>query len=167
MVTFYLDTSAIVKRYRKEIGSEVLDKIFELKGHVLTTSFLSVLEFIVAFSTRMKRKALSREAFNAVISHFLKDVLDRFVIMSVNDELIASAAPLAVKHALPSSSDCLQLASVVSLKKALEPAKEKLVLVCSDKDLCRAAEEEGIEFIDPEEKDALKKIVRIISQTSG
>lgn len=32
MVTFYLDTSAIVKRYRKEIGSEVLDKIFELKG---------------------------------------------------------------------------------------------------------------------------------------
>lgn len=120
---------------------------------------MSVLEFIVAFSTRMKRKALSREAFNAVISHFLKDVLDRFVIMSVNDELIASAAPLAVKHALP-SSDCLQLASVVSLKKkALEPAKEKLVLVCSDKDLCRAAEEEGIEFIDPEEKDALKKLV--------
>jgi len=108
-----------------------------------------VLEFIVAFSTRSRRKALSREAFNAVVSHFLKDVLDRFAIMSVNDELIASAAPLAVKHALP-SSDCLQLASVFSLKKALEPAKEKLILVCSDKDLCRAAEEEGIELIDPE-----------------
>ncbi|MEM3546293.1 MAG: type II toxin-antitoxin system VapC family toxin [Candidatus Bathyarchaeia archaeon] len=165
MVTFYLDTSAIVKRYRKEIGSEVLDRIFELKGHVFTTSFLSILEFIVAFSTRMRRKALSREAFNAVVSHFLKDVLDRFAIMSVNDELVASAAPLAVKHALP-SSDCLQLASVVSLKKALEPAKEKLILVCSDKDLCRAAEEEGIELIDPEEKDALKKLDRIISQTS-
>ncbi|MEM2792325.1 MAG: hypothetical protein QW099_04720 [Candidatus Bathyarchaeia archaeon] len=68
----------------------------------------------------MRRKALSREAFNAVVSHFLKDILDRFAIMSVNDELVASAAPLAVKHALP-SSDCLQLASVVSLKKAIEP----------------------------------------------
>ncbi|MEM3828348.1 MAG: hypothetical protein QXP36_03915 [Conexivisphaerales archaeon] len=57
-----------------------------------------MLEFIVAFSTRMGRKA-----FNAVVSHFLKDVLDRFAITSVNDELVASAAPLAVKHALPSS----------------------------------------------------------------
>ena len=34
MATFYFDTSAIVKRYHKEPGSEVLDKISELKGHV-------------------------------------------------------------------------------------------------------------------------------------
>jgi predicted nucleic acid-binding protein len=31
MITFYFDTSAIVKRYHKEIGSDILDKIFELK----------------------------------------------------------------------------------------------------------------------------------------
>ncbi|MBS7612071.1 hypothetical protein KEJ27_07725 [Candidatus Bathyarchaeota archaeon] len=68
----------------------------------------------------------------------------------MNDELVASAALIAVKHALP-SADCLQLASVASLKHALEPMKEKLVLVCPDKDLCRAAEEEEIELNDPEE----------------
>ncbi|MGB9622581.1 MAG: type II toxin-antitoxin system VapC family toxin [Candidatus Bathyarchaeia archaeon] len=129
MVTFYFDTSAIVKRYRKEIGSEVLDKIFELKGHAFTISFWCILEFIVAFSARMRREKLSRKAFNAVVSRFLKDVLDRFAVTSVNDELVASATPLAVKHALP-SADCLQLANAISLKKALEPMKEEFILVC-------------------------------------
>ncbi|MCS4542324.1 MAG: type II toxin-antitoxin system VapC family toxin [Euryarchaeota archaeon] len=157
MATFYFDTSAIVKRYRKEIGSEILDKIFERKEHAFTISFWSVLEFIVAFSTRMRREGLSREAFNAVVSRFLKDVLDRFAITTVNDELVASATPLAVEHALP-SADCLQLASVIHMKKALEPIKEELILICSDKELCRAAEKEGIEFIDPEERDALEKL---------
>lgn len=106
MVIFYFDTSAIVKRYHKEIGSEVLDKIFELKGHDFTIFFWCILEFIVGFSARMRRDKLSRETFNAVVSLFLKDVLDSFAIISVNDELIASATPLAIKHALP-SADCL------------------------------------------------------------
>ena len=140
MTTFYFDTSAIVKRYHKEVGSKVLDRIFELRD-AFTISFWCVLEFIVVFSTRMRRKKLSREAFNAVVSLFLKDVLDRFAIASVNDELVASAVSLAVKHALP-SADCLQLASAINLKRALELMKEEFILVCSDKELCKAAERE-------------------------
>jgi len=161
MPTFYFDTSAIVKRYRKEVGSEVLDRIFELEEYGFAASFWTILEFIVAFSARMKRKELFREAFNMVVSCFLKDVLDRFAITSVNDELIASATPLAVKHALP-SADCIQLASSLYLRRALESGGEKLVLVCSDKDLCKAAEKEGIEFINPEGEDALEKLSRFI-----
>lgn len=37
MPTFYFDTSAIIKRYHKELGSEVLDKIFELKELAFST----------------------------------------------------------------------------------------------------------------------------------
>ncbi|MEM2122414.1 MAG: type II toxin-antitoxin system VapC family toxin [Candidatus Bathyarchaeia archaeon] len=161
MTTFYFDTSAIVKRYRKELGSEVIDEIFELKEHAFTISFWSILEFMVAFSTRTRKKALSREAFNAVVSRFLKDVLDRFAMTSVDDELIASAAPLAVKHALP-SADCLQLANAINLKEALESMREELILICSDKDLCKAAEKEGIRFINPEEEGASEKLSKLV-----
>ena len=132
MATFYFDTSAIVKRYHKEPGTDVLDKIFELRKNGFATSFWTVLEFTVAFSIRTRRRELSREAFNVALSRFLKDLLDRFAITSVNDELVASATPLAVKHALP-SADCLQLASATHLKRALEGAKEKLVLVFQTK----------------------------------
>jgi len=162
MVTFYFDTSAIVKRYHKELGSEVLDKIFEAKEHGFALSFWTILEFTVVFSARMRRKTLSRHAFNTVISRFLKDVLDMFAVTSVTDELIASATPLAIKHNLP-SADCLQLASALNLKKALEAAEEKLVLICSDKDLCKAAEKEGTEFINPEEKYASEKLNRFLT----
>jgi len=161
MVTFYLDTSAIVKRYHKEKGSEVLDRIFGFEEHELATSYWTVLEFIVAFSARTRRKELSKDAFNMVISRFLRDVLDKFAITSVNDELVASATPLAIKHSLP-SADCLQLASIISLERTLEPAREKLVLICSDRDLLRAAIKEGIKSINPEEKDALEKLVDIM-----
>jgi len=162
MITFYFDTSAVVKRYHKEKGSEVLDKIFELKEQGFATSLWTILEFVVAFSARMRRKRLSREAFNIVVSHFLKDTLDRFVISSVNDELVATATSLAVRHSLP-SADCLQLASAMHLENALESAKEKLVVVCSDKDLCKAAKKEGIELINPEEKGAQEKLENILS----
>jgi len=162
MITFYFDTSAIVKRYHTETGSEVLDRIFELKEHGFVTSYWTILEFTVAFSVRTRRKELSRDAFNLVISRFLRDVLDKFIITSVNDELVASATPLAVKYPLP-SADCLQLASTISLKGALDSAKDKLVLLCSDKDLCRAAKKEGIESINPEDKDASEKLNTIIS----
>ena len=161
MVTFYLDTSAIVKRYHKETGSEVLERIFEPGEYELATSYWSVLEFTVAFSARTRRKELSKDAFNIVISRFLRDVLDRFAITGVSDELIASATPLAIKHSLP-SADCLQLASAISLERALGPAREKLVLICSDRDLLRAAEKEGIQSINPEHKDALEKLADII-----
>jgi predicted nucleic acid-binding protein len=97
MVTFYFDTTAIVKRYHKEIGSDVLDRVFELKVG-LVISFWTILEFVVAFSFMVRRKELSREAFNTVISLFLKEVLDMFIVTSVNDELVASATLIAIKQ---------------------------------------------------------------------
>ena len=51
----FLNTSAIVKRYHKEVGSDVLNRIFKLKvGFV--TSLWTVLEFAVAFSFMVRRK---------------------------------------------------------------------------------------------------------------
>lgn len=157
MPIFYFDTSAIVKRYYREAGSDVLDKIFELKERSFAVSFWAVLEFVVALSAKMRRKEISQEAFNAAISRFLKDLLDMFTIIEVSNELVAGAIPLAVKYSLP-SSDCLQLASVLHLERILVPMGEKVVFICADKDLCRASEREGINCIDPEEKDALEKL---------
>ncbi|MBU4374341.1 MAG: hypothetical protein KKD69_06555 [Euryarchaeota archaeon] len=50
MTVFYLDTSALVKRYKTEEGSEAIDHLYEElpMGSHLATSFLSVLEFVSA-----------------------------------------------------------------------------------------------------------------------
>ncbi|MBO3754665.1 MAG: type II toxin-antitoxin system VapC family toxin [Candidatus Brockarchaeota archaeon] len=88
MIVFYFDTSALVKRYRKEAGSEVLDRVFKLEKP-FATCFWTVLEFIVAFSARRRRGELSGETFNALVSRFLKEILDRFIVLSVDDEIAA------------------------------------------------------------------------------
>ncbi|MEM2998265.1 MAG: type II toxin-antitoxin system VapC family toxin [Thermoproteota archaeon] len=72
MIAFYFDTSALIKRYRKEAGSEVLDKVFKLEEHGFTTCFWTILEFIVAFSARRRKGELSGEAFNMLVSSFSK-----------------------------------------------------------------------------------------------
>jgi len=160
MVIFYFDTSALVKRYHEEIGSKILDKIFEIEKYELVILYWTVLEFVVAFSSLKRRKEISNESFSMIISRFLKDTLDKFTVTGVNDELIALATPMAIKYALP-SADCVQLAGAINLKKTLETVKEELVLICSDKGLCRAAQREGMTCINPEAKDALKKLKTI------
>jgi len=50
MTIFYLDTSALVKRYKTEEGTDIIDYLYDKlpKGHSMATSFLTVLEFASA-----------------------------------------------------------------------------------------------------------------------
>jgi hypothetical protein len=80
-----------------------------------------MLEFTVAFSAKKRKKALSKHAFNTIISGFFKDVLDMFVVASVNDELIASAAPLAIKHNLRCLSTYATLSRCLNVYKLCKP----------------------------------------------
>src|SRR5438067_1005039 len=56
MAVFYLDTSAIVKRYRVEQGTDVLDKLFDQRtpNDRFFTSFLSVLA-VTSAALRLSR----------------------------------------------------------------------------------------------------------------
>jgi predicted nucleic acid-binding protein len=163
MFIFYFDTSAIVKIYHKELGSDVVDRILESKEHGFAISFWTVLEFMVAFSAKRKRKGLSEEALRVTISRFLKDILDKFTVRSVNDELVASAISIANKHALP-SADCLQLTGALELKKILSETTQKIVLIASDEEMNKVARKEGLEVLNPEEDDALDRLSKIVSQ---
>jgi len=162
MVTFYFDTSAIVKRYRKEQGSELLDKMFNLKEKRFATSLWTVLEFISAFSRLAKGGLISNNAFKKVVSRFLKDVRDIFMVISVNDELVALATSLATKHSL-ASADSLHLAALLTLRDMLGPG-EKVVFVCSDAKLLKAAMAEGVECINPEEENSIQKLEETLSK---
>ncbi|MBI1742888.1 type II toxin-antitoxin system VapC family toxin [Candidatus Acetothermia bacterium] len=162
MVHFYLDTSAIIKRYHQEIGSEVLDKILDSKAEKgLVTSYWAVLEFMGALSCKVERKELSKKAMGVAVASFLKELTDRFTVRSVNDELVAKALPMGLKYCL-SSGDCLHLATTLELKKIFEEAEDQLVFICADDDLCKAAKKEKVEAINPRDGDALKLVEKLL-----
>ncbi len=163
MVHFYFDTSALIKRYHKENGSEAVDRIFdseEEKGFV--TSYWTVLEFMTALASKEKRKELSKRGLGVAIANLVKDLNERFAIRSVNDELVAKALPLGVKYGPLGASDCLHLATALELKQIIEEAAGRLVFVSADEDLCKAVRKEKMEVINPRDNDALKQVEKLL-----
>ena len=63
MTIFYLDTSALVKRYKTEEGSDIIDNLYDnlLRGHSMATSFLTVLEFVSAIRRLLKGNRISQD----------------------------------------------------------------------------------------------------------
>jgi predicted nucleic acid-binding protein len=63
MKTYFLDTSALVKRYHQEVGTDIIDEIFEEEGKVLFISDLSIIEFHSAIALKVRTREISRDAF--------------------------------------------------------------------------------------------------------
>ena len=51
---YFFDTSALLKRYHPEIGSNVVDAVFDLTDMIRVISDLSIIEFYSAFARRVR-----------------------------------------------------------------------------------------------------------------
>src|SRR5262245_63859774 len=67
MATFYLDTSAVLKRYRTETGTDVVEELYEGRASQdsLITSLFTCLEFESVVIRALKGKLLTQEAYDA------------------------------------------------------------------------------------------------------
>lgn len=157
MTVFYLDTSALVKRYKTEEGSDIIDYLYDNlpREHSLTISFLTVLEFVSAIRRLLKPNIISQEDFEMIISTFSQE-LEPFLIRSIDDKIVADALDKVVKHALK-SADAIQLSTVVELREMMEEVGENVVFICDDEELIKAGRRENLGVINPrEEEDKLK-----------
>jgi len=162
MPVFYLDTSALLKRYKTEIGSDVIDEPFRAKAasEAFTSSYYAVLEITSVARRLLKGRALTRGAYNAMMARFLGDAESGLVLQSVNGDVVASANDVAERYALR-AGDAIQLAAALAVKEALPG--ERFVLLASDKDLLQASQAAGIEAIDPESRDSLSALQKVRS----
>ncbi len=143
MKFYFLDTSALVKRYHAEKGTETVDKIFSEEDKAIVISSICITEMVSAMSRKKEEKAISKEDLDVALSKFFHDVIRDFLVLELDDGHIKDSIVLVLKHNLR-TLDALQLAVSISLKE-LKP-----VFVCADKKLASVAEKEGIEAINPE-----------------
>lgn len=165
MVIFYLDTSALVKRYKTEEGSETVDYLYENlpSGHSIAISFLTVLEFVSAIRRLLKGGNISDEEFRDTLSTFSHEV-EPFFIMSIDDKIVADALTYVTKHGLK-SADSIQLATVIELREIVKGIGEGVIFVCDDRELEKTGREEDLKVINPrkeEDKLELKGMLRRI-----
>jgi uncharacterized protein len=150
MAEFFLDSSAIVKRYVNEHGSAYVDGLVdpEHQNNVLLAQITQV-EVASAFARRNKSKTLSDADALSSLESFRLDLADIYLSVEITADLIASATDLATKHALR-GFDAVQLATAVAANYDLiDNSRNPLVFVSADSDLNLAAIAEGLDVENP------------------
>ncbi|MEB3780670.1 MAG: type II toxin-antitoxin system VapC family toxin [Desulfurococcales archaeon] len=137
---YYLDTSALVKRYVKEPGSEVVDAIYTKAYRgitIITTSYWNIAEVVVVFDKYERRFGLSAPHLMEALlreSRTLAGLL-RLKMIPVSPTLIHETAELVLKHHVY-SADALQIASARHANcKHLVTADKRLANVAAAEDL--------------------------------
>lgn len=144
---WYLDASALAKRYATEVGSPVVNYLFSqvAPGHMMCLT-LGTLEVISIFVRKKNAGQLSPEAFNQVMADFRGEFLDSTAVSKINatDSLVESAIPLVVKHLL-NATDGVILQSALDIRAQMQSSGgDTLVLFACDQRLVRAAQLEGL-----------------------
>ena len=144
MTAFFLfDTSALVKRYHLEPGSDKVDEIFEDTDNVLIISELALVEVTSALLRKRNQGEITASAMENALAQFARDVLSELIVADLTSDLVHRAREMVLKHNLR-TLDALQLAF------ALEFQVLKPTFVCADAKLRDAAQAAGITSLDPE-----------------
>jgi predicted nucleic acid-binding protein len=139
----FIDSSALVKRYFKEKGSERVQKA--LSGeNLLAVSKLAYPEVLSAFMRKQRAGELGEGPLKKVIDWFLFD-WDRLIIVELNDGLLPIIKTLVHNYPLK-GADAVHLASALWLARS---SKENLVFMTSDQTLLKAALSEQLLVLDP------------------
>ncbi len=144
MIIHYLDSSAWVKRYARETGSEWLADLVE-SWAVFTCASLGFIEVLASLFRRRKAGDLHQPNFDAALRAF-QDDRRRFVEVQLTDEVLNTAGDVVHRFALR-GADAVHLASALVVRRRFE--NETVTLVASDRELNAAAQAAGFIVLDP------------------
>ena len=145
----YLDSSALVKRYMKEAGTDALRSMMA-QEEIMATSKLAYPEILSAFMRKHRTGEISRKSLEAVLEKFGND-WDKIYIVEFHDELLPRIEFLIRKYPLK-GADAVHLSSALWLEQT---AKDKVTFVASDEGLLKAASSENLRVLNPT-RDELK-----------
>ena len=148
MALYFLDTSALVKLYVAEPGTErMLDLADSDDANQFAVLSIAQAELWSAVGRRQREGAIDDEEAGDLLDRFSEDLESFFLRQSVNDAVIDLACALLERHPLR-ADDALQLAGCLTLRPA---APDPPVFTCADDSLLQAAEEEGLHTLNPVE----------------
>ena len=152
MNIYFFDTSALVKRYVDENGSNwVKDTTSEEKNNPIILSHITWVEVLSAFTRLNREKKLSESDMDESIEIFQYDWNFQYNSIEVDDYIIQSSGDLVRKYPLR-AYDSIQLASALKLNSIfLITTPSAYQFVSADKRLINVAQNEGLETINPNE----------------
>lgn len=153
MTVFYLETSALLKRYKTEAGTEAVKYLFSQKGaeDVFVTSYFTTVEVEAAAARARKAHAISETGYRALLGLFTEDLTETIVLQPISNALVSESSGLVKRYALR-AGDAIHLAAASRVREA---ARIPTILVTSDREILNAALKEGFLSFDPQHPDAV------------
>jgi len=147
---YYLDASALVKRYVDEVGSDWLRAtIAPAQLSLFFTSRMTIVEVISAFARRAREGSLSSEEFAIARDAFQSDCLNEYQIMPPSMTVIDLACALLEQHPLR-AYDATHLATALGAQQFLTAqGYPPLTFLSADDRLNHAATAEGLAVDNP------------------
>ena len=144
MAGFFCDSSAIVKRYVNEIGSNFVDGLADLKsGNVILLARITRVEVVSAIARRLKNGSVTAADAQNAVAAFQHDLTNNYFTVEITPVLLSVAMSLATRHALR-GYDAVQLAAALEANdERIANGLPPLTLVSADTDLNAAAQAEG------------------------
>lgn len=150
MTTYYLDTSALVKRYIDELGSDWLRAMLGAQPlPTIVIVHLVIVEVTSALTRRMREGALSLVNYTRVQDAFRSDCLHEYEIVTAVGDIIDQANLLLERHPLR-AYDAVHLATaIVANQQLLANNLAPLTFLSADDHLNDAAYAEGLMVDNP------------------
>ena len=123
---YFLDTSALVKRYRFENGTPTIDNIFSDENVEIIICALSISEVASALNKHLRKKEITPEDFRKTVERFYFDLqIQKVSVLDIKEDDFFKANNLIFEYN-HTSSDAVILAAALELRE-FEP-----IFVCAD-----------------------------------
>ncbi|MBI1926355.1 type II toxin-antitoxin system VapC family toxin [Candidatus Poribacteria bacterium] len=153
---FCVDASAMAKRYVPEVGSDLLDLLFDTIDHNrLLWWDVGIAEVMSIFVRQRNNGRITQDRFNQARIQFRAEVIrsNTLRILHTTLPLILNALPLIPTHSI-NGNDAIFLQAAIEVAAELRTNPNGLVIVASDTRLIRAAQSEGLLTFNPETETA-------------
>lgn len=152
MALFFLDTSALIKKYVVETGSTWVQKL--ISGNSIAVSAFALVEVASALGRQTREGNLTDGQRDAVFGELLAD-LPSYIVVRPSQPVLDEAARLAMAVPVPlalRAADALQLASARRCFQRWRRSGHGIGrFVCADRALVGAARWAGLSVDNPED----------------
>jgi len=139
----YFDSSALVKRYVEETGTNFVKSILSGSGEI-ATSKLTYPEILSALMRKHRAGEIAKKLLQDIVARFEKDWY-HILVLEFHNDLLQIVKSLIEKHPIK-AADAIHLSSALWLKLS---SKIDVTFVASDLNLLKAAQAEKLQIINP------------------
>ena len=147
---YFLDSSALVKRYVQEDGTAWVRRLTRRTfGNRIYLARITPVEVTAAVARRRKGRTLTSKKASSILYRFRRHLAGRYTLIDLTPALFDEAMRLANRHSLR-AYDAVQLAAALKIRQERQDAGlAPVTIISADQALNDAARAEGLAVDDP------------------